>query len=59
MCSDIPILETIDITFNVDMSEVTVDEVGVSVAGGGVLVPGDNPTDQMVWCVFWNGHCQC
>ena len=44
MCSDIPILETIDITFNVDMSEVTVDEVGVSVAGGGVFGnPGDNP----------------
>ena len=43
-CSDIPILETIDITFNVDMSEVTVDEAGVSVAGGGVFgTPGENP----------------
>ena len=39
-----PELETIDITFNLDMSSVwTISRNGVSVAGGGIFGnPGDN-----------------
>ena len=38
------VIETINLTFNLDMSSVeTVSEEGVHVAGGGVSGPGDNP----------------
>ena len=43
-CDDIDPLETVDVTFNLDMSSVETSSSGVYIAGGGFFgVPGDYP----------------